>query len=248
MTSPPETALTFYEDCYRTELEVWVDAFTLSERFGPCLVLSETLCHPHGGGQKGDRAVLTLEGDVAKTLGIGEVSIVDTRRDGERILHLLDGAAPTASLEEALVGTQPFLLHLEWNFRYHQMRLHSAAHLLHCFVEKVVRESGGGPPLEFPETSDLQPDFGLNRYARKELLDAAQMERVVAEMNAFAAEGHAIATRPDPQTEGFRYWECAEWVIPCGGTHPRDTSEIGPVEATLSLKRGKTGMTFRVSS
>ena len=246
MTSPPETTLTFYEDFYRTELEVWVDALTLSERFGPCLVLSETLCHPHGGGQKGDRAVLALDGEVGKRLGLEKMAIVDTRREGERIVHVLDGAADTAALEEALVGARPFLLRLDWKFRHHQMRLHSAAHLLHCFVEKIVGESAGGPPLEFPETSDLQPEFGLNRYARKELLDAARMERVVAELNAFSAEGHAIATRPDPETEGFRYWECAEWIIPCGGTHPRNTAEIGPVEATLSLKRGKTGMTFRV--
>ena len=256
MPSPPETTLTFYEDFYRTELEVWVDALTLSERFGPCLVLSETLCHPHGGGQKGDRAVLALDGEVGKRLGLEKMDIVDTRREGERIVHVLDGAADTAALEEALVGTRPFLLRLDWKFRHHQMRLHSAAHLLHCFVEKIVGEgaggegavgeSAGGPPLEFPETSDLQPEFGLNRYARKELLDAARMERVVAELNAFSAEGHAIATRPDPETEGFRYWECAEWIIPCGGTHPRNTAEIGPVEATLSLKRGKTGMTFRV--
>ena len=146
------------------------------------------------------------------------------------------------------MGTQPFLLRLDWTFRYRQMRLHSAAHLLHCFVAKIVGESAGGPPVEFPETSDLQPEFGLNRYAVKDLLDLGQMERVVAKLNAFAAEGHAIATRPDPETEGFRYWECAEWVIPCGGTHPRDTAEIGPVEVTLSLKRGKTGMTFRVPS
>ncbi len=256
MTSPPETALTFYEDFYRTELEVWVDALTLSERFGPCLVLSETLCHPHGGGQKGDRAMLALDGEAAKTLGIegkgiAGLAIVDTRREGERIVHVLDGAAPTDALEEALVGARPFLLRLDWDFRYHQMRLHSAAHLLHCFVEKIVVESAvgegvGGPPLEFPETSDLQPDFGLNRYDRKDLLDAGKMERVVAELNAFTAEGHAIVTRPDPETEGFRYWECADWVIPCGGTHPRNTAEIGPVETTLSLKRGKTGMTFRV--
>ncbi len=102
--------------------------------------------------------------------------------------------------------------------------------------------------MGFPETSDLQPEFGLNRYDHREMLDAGQMERVMAEMNAFAAEGHAIATRPDPEKAGFRYWECADWVIPCGGTHPRDTAEIGPVEVKLSLKRRKTGMTFRVPS
>ncbi len=240
-----ETATVFYEDFYRTELEVWVDALVEHERFGPALVLSETLCHPHGGGQKGDRGTLALPAEVAAEARCAEMlAITDTRREGGSILHLLgdgpDGAALEA-MEGALVGTQPFALRLDWDFRLRQMRLHSAAHLLHCFVERVL-----GRSVRDPETSDLQPDYGLNRYEQKELLTPAQMDEVLRRLNAFTAEGHAITTYPDRERAGFRYWQCEQWVIPCGGTHPADTREIGPVEAELSLKRGRTSMTFRV--
>lgn len=247
MTATLETGPRFYEDVYRTELDVWVDAIELDDRFGPCLVLSETLCHPHGGGQKGDRAALLLPPEDLAALGLaaerGEaaLAIVDTRKADGRILHVLGTALDAEVAEGVLVGSHPYRLRLDWLFRWQQMRLHSAAHLLHCFVERVLER-----PVRFPETSDLQPDFGLNRYEQKELLTPAQLEEVLRQLNAFTAEGHAIATYPDAERAGFRYWRCEDWVIPCGGTHPADTREIGPVQADLSLKRGRTSLTFRL--
>jgi Ser-tRNA(Ala) deacylase AlaX len=237
-----ETEPRFYEDVYRTELDVWVDALLSDERHGTCLVLSETLCHPHGGGQKGDRATLLLPPQDAAALGVPEaLAIVDTRKADGRILHVLGAPLEPARAEPVLVGTRSYTLRLDWDFRLRQMRLHSAAHLLHCFVERVLER-----PVDFPETSDLQPDYGLNRYERKELLTPEQMQAVLRALNAFTAQGHAIASDPDPARPGYRTWRCAEWVIPCGGTHPANTREIGPVQAELSLKRGRTSIVFRL--
>lgn len=251
--SPLATEPRFYEDVYRTELDVWVDAIEADARFGSCLVLGETLCHPHGGGQKGDRATLLLPAEDAAALGLagGEaapaegdaaLSIVDTRRVEGRILHVLGTPLDPAAAEGVLVGSHPYRLRLDWGFRWQQMRLHSAAHLLHCFVERVL-----GHTVRFPETSDLQPDYGLNRYEQKELLTPMQLEEVLRQLNAFNAEGHAIRTDPDPERAGFRHWRCEGWEIPCGGTHPANTREIGPVQAELSLKRGRTSLIFRLA-
>ena len=247
MTTLPETTPAFYGDFYRREMEVWVDAVVDHEKHGACLVLSETLCHPHGGGQKGDRAQLALTEEEAAALGVtGALAIVDTRREGGTILHrveggVFEGTSHGAAAREVLVGSRLFPLQLNWDFRHTQMRLHSAAHLLHCFIEGEL-----GGPQDFPGTSDLQPDFGLNRYDRKDFLAEGQFRSVLEKLNAFTAEGHDITTYPDEEREGFRYWKCEEWVIPCGGTHPANTREIGEVEGSLSLKRGRTGMTFRV--
>ena len=242
MDADLQTKPTFYEDVYRTELEVWVDGLVRDERHGTCLVLSETLCHPHGGGQKGDRATLRLPPQDAAALGVGPaLAIADTRKADGRILHVLAAPLEPVRAEPVLVGRHPYALRLDWEFRWRQMRLHSAAHLLHCFVERVLER-----PVDYPETSDLQPDFGLNRYERKELLSLEQLAAAVEQLNAFTAQGHAIATRPDPDRPGFRTWHCEEWVIPCGGTHPADSREIGSVQAGLSLKRGRTSITFRL--
>jgi Ser-tRNA(Ala) deacylase AlaX len=243
MEAELETKTVFYEDPYRRELEVWVDNLVQDERFGPCLVLSATLCHPHGGGQKGDRASLLLFDEDARALGTpAELPIVDTRRVDGRILHVLGAPLEPDRAEPVLVGTRPFTLRLDWPFRYRQMRLHDAAHLLHCFVERVL-----GRSVTFPETSDLQEDYGLNRYEQKDLLTPAQMDEAVRQLNAFTAEGYTVTTYPDQEKPGFRYWRCEGWVIPCGGTHLASTSEIGPLEASLSTRRGRTSITFRLA-
>ncbi len=239
-----ETELTFYDDPYGTELEVWVDAAVQDERYGPCLVLSRTLCHPHGGGQKGDRATLALPAGEAAALGVpAALPIVDTRRVDGRLLHVVGAELDVAQAEERLAGSHPYALHLDWGFRWRQMRLHSAAHLLHCFVERVLDRE-----VRFPETSDLQADYGLNRYEQKELLTAEQLTDVLAQLNAFTAGRHPIVTFPDEKRPGFRFWQCEAWRIPCGGTHPAHTAEIGPVVAELSTRRGRTSLTFRLAA
>ena len=240
MTVPLPEEPEYHRDPYRTELNVWVDALGTDERFGPYLILSETICHPHGGGQKGDRARLVLDGETAQILGAGEALVLtDTRPDKRGTLHILAEPLDEERAHEALVGAREFRLALDWAFRHRQMRLHSLAHLLHCFVEQVLERE-----VPHPDTSDLQPEFGLNRYESKGLLDEAQAGEVTRRLNAFTAEGHPIETFPDEQRRGFRYWHCGEWTIPCGGTHLKNTAEMGTAQVKLSLKRGRTSLTF----
>lgn len=267
MAEPSPTEAAYHRDPYRTEAEVWVDALGVDERFGQYLVLSESLCHPHGGGQKGDRARLVLDEETARALalppeadriaapeadriaapgpdgaGSPALQLVDTRRTERGTLHILAGALEEEQAREVLVGAKEFRLVLDWDFRYRQMRLHSLAHLLHCFIERIL-----GRAVPFPETSDIQPEHGLNRYEVKELLNEEQAAEVVRQLNAFTAEGHPIETYPDEHKEGFRHWRCGEWTIPCGGTHPKATAEIGTAQAKLSLKRGRTSLIFSVT-
>jgi alanyl-tRNA synthetase/misacylated tRNA(Ala) deacylase len=242
MNLPPAQTPAYHRDPFQRELGAWVDAAGTDERWGPYLILSDTICHPHGGGQKGDRATLRLtpaEASAGKC--VEQLPVVDTRRDGERILHILPPEVDIAGLDEALTGEREVTLALDWDFRLRQMRLHSAAHLLHCFVARTV-----GDDLPDPDVSDLQPGFGLNRYERPEVLTPAQMSQVTEALNAFIAEDHPIRTTADEARPGFRYWHCEEWRIPCGGTHLAATGQIGTVDVTLSLKRGRTSMTFRL--
>ena len=235
---PSEAA--YHLDPYRKEIEVWVDEEGVDYQHGPFLVFSETICHPHGGGQKGDRGLLHLGPELADKLGCAEqLPILDTRKGERSVLHLLARKLDEEAAAEHLVGTQRLRFSLDWEFRHRQMRLHSTAHLLHCFVERVL-----DAPVPYPSTSDLQPEFGLNRYDTKQLLDDQQAQEVIRRLNAFTAEGHEISTYPDAEREGFRYWQCGDWVIPCGGTHPENTREIGKVETSLSMKRGRTSLKF----
>lgn len=239
------TQLDFYEDPYRHEDDVWVDSCGVDDKGRTYLVLSNTIFHPHGGGQKGDRGALIVSEEIADALGSStRLAIVDTRRTEHGIGHILGDPVATSALTRELVGVQPVHLYLDWDFRHRQMRLHSTAHLLHCFVEQVLERQ-----VDPPATSDLQDGHGLNRYDEPALVTPEQMQDVLAALNQFVAADHVIATRADTTPnapDGARLWECESWSIPCGGTHPRSTAEIGTVSADLSTKRGRTSMTFRV--
>ncbi|MCZ6534241.1 MAG: alanyl-tRNA editing protein [SAR324 cluster bacterium] len=243
MSLPQHREAEYHRNPYRREIEIWVDTLGEHPRFGQYLLFSDSIFHPHGGGQKGDRGLLHLGGEVAEALGCpSDLPLTDTRRENRDNLHVLGSALDNERAHQHLVGSRLFRLTLDWEFRYRQMRLHSAAHLLHCFVERVL-----GNSIPFPETSDLQPEYGLNRYETKGLLMEEQVREAEQQLNLFTAEGHAISTSADPEKEGFRYWHCEDWIIPCGGTHLRNTNEIGEVRVSLGLKRGRTSLTFTLT-
>jgi alanyl-tRNA synthetase len=235
------TELYFYQDVYCQQLEVTALDVDKDEKFGFYLTCDKTICHPHGGGQKGDRANFVFIDKLGENQQ--ELQIIDTRKDPitGNIKHIL---AKTHHFEtenpKDCVGRG--VLQLDWDFRYKQMRLHSVSHLLHIFLEKVLEKE-----LIYPDVADIQEDYGLNVYNNLNI-NSQDIVKAVEMMNAFIAEDHLINTYPDPKINGYRYWSCANFIIPCGGTHPRTTIEIGQISANFSQKKGKSKITFKIEN
>lgn len=236
----------FYQDAYLREASGYVEDYGQDEKGRNYLVVSPTIFHPHGGGQKGDRGQLFFADDAqARELGVEEgVEILDARYSGGGVRHvLIDSLALGPKLCHA-DGAKVRLV-INWNFRQSQMRLHSSAHVLHLFIEQVL-----GRAVEFPRTSDLLEDYGLNRYEIPNLLDQDQFAMVLEKSNVFVAEDHPIETGYDDSpgaSPGARLWKCGGWTIPCGGTHPVSTAFIGCISGQLSTRRGRTSITFSAS-
>jgi alanyl-tRNA synthetase/misacylated tRNA(Ala) deacylase len=223
----------FYDDVYARELDATVLEYGVDDKFGPFLVLDRTIFHPHGGGQKGDRGRLVFSQPPS------EIEIVDTRGEkGGAIKHIIAGPLDESKTRGARVS-----LHLDWKFRFTQMRLHSTSHLIHIFMERHA-----GAVLPPPRISDILEDYGLNVYESVLNFKPEDMPNILAGMNDFLTAGHQIVTFPDPDKPTVRYWRCDDVTIPCGGTHPHNTSEIGPISASLSVKKGKTKVMFRLSN
>jgi misacylated tRNA(Ala) deacylase len=216
----------FREDAYLRGCDARVVAA------GPGWVeLDRTVFYPQGGGQPGDTGLHRADGR--------ELAIGDTRHDQSgRLLHTL---APDAAVLE--VG-EPVALALDWTRRYAHMRMHTSLHLLGSVLRYGV--TGGSIGAERSRL-DFDMQEGLER------------ERVDRELNALIRADHAVETiwitseeldaRPDlirtlsvrpPAGAGrIRLLHIPGVDLqPCGGTHVRQTGEIGPVRLGKIEKKG----------
>jgi misacylated tRNA(Ala) deacylase len=228
------TELIFREDAYARSCPARV---TLADARG--IRLDRTVFYPTGGGQPGDTGTLLLASGAA-------IAIVDTCK-GEMPDEVIHVPAPGSALPEP--GSE-ITAELDWQRRHRLMRMHTCLHLLCAVVPGAVtggQVSDGRGRLDF----DV-PGSSLDR------------EAIAAGLNALIAAGHAVtprwisdeelAARPElvrtmsvkpPSGAGrVRLMEVAGPngqidLQPCGGTHIRNTAEIGPVTIAKIENKGR---------
>lgn len=205
----------YERDAYLTELDT--EVIEVGEVDGtPFAVTVDTVFYPEGGGQPADRG--TLAG----------VDVVDVRKDDGAIRHLL--AAPAE--------TGPALLEIHWPRRYDHMQQHTAQHLITTVAQRVF----GWPTLAFhlgPAVSDIELDVpGLEQDQLDALEEAVAEEiragRQVSSRYARRDQMGELGVRSRLLPEGFegelRLVEIEGLDLnTCGGTHVRNTAEIGTV-------------------
>ena len=199
------TNLLFREDPYMKEFDATVIRF--DDNF---IVLDKTCFFPRGGGQVGD---------------IGELSsqrVVDTLREGDEVRHILEDKTKF-NINQRIHGV------IDWDRRYRIMRLHSASHLVYYSMKEVFgedcRPASSGLLDEVKDRSDYLFDVPL---------DKAKLAAVEEKVNRLIADGLPITHKQE--SDGGRFiWRVASFpAMECGGTHVRNTAEIG----RISLKRG----------
>lgn len=208
---------------------------------GDGIELDRTVFYPQGGGQAGDAGVL-------RRADGREVSIVDTRKRRDapgRIVHLLaDGGAVGA------VPLQPgdrVIASIDVARRLSHMRFHTATHLLCAVVRELV------------DGCSITADYARLDFAMTALLDKATVQHGLDEL---VARGLPVGCewisddelRANPQLVksmsvsppiGFgrvRLVRIADADLqPCGGTHVRNTAEIGAMRvAKIEKKSART--------
>ena len=127
---------------------------------------------------------------------------------------------------------------LNWNFRYRQMRLHTCVHLHHCYLEKIL-----GKKLDNPITSAIEDGFAFNKY-EKDCFDLSKVDEANELFLSTINNDIPVYTYPDSEKEGYRWWECMGYKIPCGGLHVNNLNEIGNIKITISAKKGKITIKF----
>lgn len=218
----------FREDSYLKACEATVVAVE-----GNGVVLDQTVFYPAGGGQPGDHGVMTVNGS--------ELAIVDCFKDreSEAHLHVLAEGATLPKIGDKVNVT------LDWDRRYKLMRMHSALHLLCGAVDGSVTGGSVGP-----DKSRL--DFDLDDAPDKEALAAKLNEAVAAnadvsiswitdeELDSNPDMVRTMSVKPPRGSGRVRVIEVVGIDLqPCGGTHVKNTSEIGRLRVGKIEKKGR---------
>jgi misacylated tRNA(Ala) deacylase len=189
--------------------------------------LDRTVFYPLGGGQAGD------------TGRIGEWRVVDTRKGGESVLHMLE---PSATAEAGM----KVKIEIDWERRHRLMRLHTALHLLGAVVKAPVTGGRIGD-----DKAHLDFDIEMEKLVKEEI-EGRLNELILAghetkprwisdaELDARPELVKTMSVAP-PRGEGrVRLLEIPGVDLQaCGGTHVKSTAEIGRLAVARIRSEGK---------
>ena len=226
----PEVKRAYYDDSYQKTLSATVTAVD-----GKWIELDQTIFYPLGGGQPGDTGTLT--GPDGRSY-----RILDTRKSAaaNQVRHQLDSA------EHSLVVGDAVDTELDWDRRYKHMRMHTSMHLLGSLSPVPVTGGSVGA-----EKSRLDFDLGEHQIDKEDLTRRMNALVVAAHPVAFGTITDAeldaqpelvrtMSVQPPRGVGDIRTVRIDEVDFqPCGGTHVRNTSEIGAVRVSKIENKGK---------
>jgi len=208
--------------------------------------LDRTVFYPLGGGQAGDSGFLvTPEGARLRVTDARKSKRDDATPDDT--VHLLD---PASGWMQQLAPGTPVRAEIDWDRRYRHMRFHTATHLLCAVVPQLV------------DGCSITRDYARLDFAMTDLLDKAEvqagLDRLIAEAHAVTSEWitdeemlanpqlvKSMSVNPPVGFGRVRLLRVQDVDLqPCGGTHVRNTREIGDVRVSKIEK--KSARTRRV--
>ena len=207
----------YYEEKNKKELSTIIKNIIIEN--DKCYVeLEDSIFYPQGGGQKGDRGYIVLGGK--------KYNIINSIKDENynSILVMED------HINKENVGER-VECYLDWNFRYKQMRLHTALHIYHALIEEVKKEKLNNPIL-----STIEDGYAINKYDENDL-DIHILDEVTQKFRELIKSDIKVITYPDKEKENFRYWRCMDYIIPCGGVHVDNLNEINDVDIEITHKK-----------
>ncbi len=185
------------------------------------IVLDSTPFYPEGGGQVGDRGVLTSANEI--------VEIIDTKKENNLILHF------TKQLPENVSGS--FVAKVNQELRDHSQSNHTATHLLHQALRSIL-----GTHVE-QKGSLVSPNYLRFDFSHFTKVTDAELQQVEDFVNARiqeqlplierrnipfqqALQEGAMALFGEKYGDSVRAIKFGDSMELCGGTHVKNTGEI----------------------
>lgn len=201
---------------------------------GKFVVLEETAFYPNSGGQPHDTGFIQKGDEKFKVVYVGKF-------DGE-ISHEVEDRGLEEGDEVCCV--------IDWERRYSLMKMHTAAHVLSSVVHNETGAKITGNQLDVDRS---RIDFSLDNF------DKDKMGKYVAEASRILEKGLDVKTYTLPREEAMKIpsvVKLANALPPNikelriveigdvdtqadGGTHVKNTSEVGKIELVKVQNKGK---------
>lgn len=223
----------FYTDPYLREASAKIMDIEVKENKARVL-LDRTIFYPEGGGQPNDRGVIKGDGfriEVEKVEGKNEIWHEGT----------LKGRIPEKGEEVKL--------ELDWEWRYENMRQHTGQHILSAILKRMYNSDTTGFQI-FPEYNKIEINF--DEELTWEHILAAELEAnevvwanipvEVEEYEELPEEVRSALRKslPEDISGKIRVVKIGDVdLIPCGGTHVKNTGEVGFIKVLNFYRKTK---------
>ena len=228
------TSEIFRDDPYKKECEAKILDFGDN-----WIILDQTVFYAEGGGQLGDTGLIKA--------GQQEIQIENTVKENDLIKHIFN------SKFDFEIGDNVTCI-IDWDRRYKLMKMHTSLHLLCSLVNaKVTGGSVGDGKGRLDFNLDFKPD---KEELKDNLNDLIQGNHDITiswisaqELDKNPNLVKTMSVLP-PRTNGsirmVRIGDNIDYQ-PCGGTHVKNTSEIGLVEINKVENKGKLNKRVAIS-
>tara|TARA_Y100000590_G_scaffold394050_1_gene472806 strand:- start:1379 stop:2068 length:690 start_codon:yes stop_codon:yes gene_type:complete len=225
----------FLEDSYLKDFNAKILSFESNQ-----IILDKTAFYAKSGGQPGDIGTLSINNKI--------FDVVDTIKDNQnQILHIIRNDTNIKNGDQ-VKGI------INWNKRYKYMRMHTALHIL-C---SVIPYGVTGGQINYDKS---RLDFDL----KDEKINKEEIENKI---NKLIQENHKISyqwitnkeleikpelvrtmsVKPPKTMEKIRLVKIGDIDLqPCGGTHLKNTIEIGKVNILKIENKGKRNRRIIIS-
>ncbi|MBD8013194.1 alanyl-tRNA editing protein [Planococcus wigleyi] len=213
----------YYQDSEISEAMVEVIK-TGKDQAGFYAVLDQSCFYPEGGGQPAD------------TGNIGSANVLDVQTVEGEIRHYTDVELPK----------ERFAAKLDWQKRWDHMQQHAGQHLLSALFED---EYGLKTQSFHLGQERVSIDLDLDTVTKEQLLEVEDMANktisrrlVISTKWVSPAEAEELKLRKPPAVEGDIRLVGIDGIDlnACGGTHPKNTSDIGLLKI-ISTEKAKGG-------
>ena len=228
------TSEIFRDDPYKKECEAKILDFGDN-----WIILDQTVFYAEGGGQLGDTGLIKA--------GQQEIQIENTIKENDLIKHIFN------SKFDFEIGDNVTCI-IDWDRRYKLMKMHTSLHLLCSLVNAKVT---GGSVGDGKGRLDFNLDFKPNKEELKDNLNdliQGNHDITISWISAQELDKNpnlvkTMSVLPPRNNGSIRMVRIGDNIDyqPCGGTHVKNTSEIGLVEINKVENKGKLNKRVAIS-